>query len=89
MSDQCKYCVCYQNYDECIKTPCFHHEDWIDVERIKRIKELEDKVANMKEALEINKKYNHIRNDLDAYLFDLIEWALGNEEKPEPYEEGE
>jgi hypothetical protein len=45
MSDQCRHCKCYQNYDECVSTPYFHHEDWIDVERIKHIKELEDTIV--------------------------------------------
>lgn len=39
---------------------------------------------NMKEALEILKKYNRLRNDLDAYLYDVIEWALEGKLKPDP-----
>lgn len=39
---------------------------------------------NMKEALEILKRYNRLRNDLDAYLYDIIEWALEDKPKPNP-----
>jgi hypothetical protein len=35
-------------------------------------------------ALEILKKYNPLRNDFDAYLYSVCEYALGKEEeKPE------
>jgi hypothetical protein len=47
MSDQCRHCVYYQNYDGCIKADCFHHENWIAIERIKRIKELEDRLKQI------------------------------------------
>ena len=32
---------------------------------------------NARQALAEINEYNHIRNDLDAYLFDLAEWGLG------------
>lgn len=36
-------------------------------------------------ALAELKKYNRLRNNRDAYLWDIIEWATGEmEEKPEP-----
>jgi len=38
----------------------------------------------MKEALKILEKYNPLRNDLDAYLLYVIEWALENKPKPNP-----
>lgn len=28
-------------------------------------------------ALEIINRYNHINNDLQAYLFDVAEWGMG------------
>lgn len=37
-----------------------------------------------KEALEILKKFNRLRNDLDAYLYEVIEWGLGMASKPDP-----
>lgn len=33
------------------------------------------------EALEILKKYNPLRNDLDAYLFEICEWGLSRRTK--------
>ena len=43
----------------------------------------------MTEALTILKRFNHISNDLDAYLFHIIEWAQGEEpEKPTPEQYG-
>jgi hypothetical protein len=41
MSDQCSYCSVKGNYNECVKTECFHHENWINKTRIKRIEALE------------------------------------------------
>ena len=46
---------------------------------------LRDGLTNAREALEEIQKYNRIGNDLDAYLYELTEWALGKqEEKPNP-----
>ena len=42
MTDQCKHCELRGNYNECIKTECFHHENWINKQRIHRIRELEN-----------------------------------------------
>ena len=38
----------------------------------------------MREALKILEKFNPLRNDLDAYLLYVIEWALKNGPKPNP-----
>jgi len=41
--------------------------------------------TKLAEALMAYQAYNHIRNDLDAYLYDLGEWALNDlPEKPKP-----
>jgi hypothetical protein len=47
MSDQCKFCDIRGNYEKCIKTECFHHENWINKIRIKKIKELEKKYQEL------------------------------------------
>ncbi len=41
MSDQCKNCEVRGDYEKCNATECFHHENWINKQRIKRIEELE------------------------------------------------
>ena len=41
-----------------------------------------------KRALNILKLYNPLRNDLDAYLLDIIEWGLGECERPDPKDFG-
>ena len=42
---------------------------------------------NSVEALKILQSLNPIRNDVDAYLYDIAEWGLGNRnEKPDPSE---
>ena len=41
MSDQCKHCQIRGDYAKCIKTECFHHENWINIQRINKIAELE------------------------------------------------
>lgn len=41
------------------------------------------------DALRVIKSHNHIRNDRDAYLYRLTEWALGEvDERPDPVEYG-
>ena len=52
MSDQCKNCTLRGDYEACIKTECFHHENWINVERIKRINNLERQLAEAREIIE-------------------------------------
>ncbi len=42
----------------------------------------------MIEALKILWTYNPIRNDLDAYLLDVINWGLGKQGKPNPKDFG-
>ena len=41
----------------------------------------EKEVEKMRDALKIHNKFNPIRNDLDAYLFELADYALGNNQK--------
>lgn len=42
---------------------------------------------NMEEALKILQSLNPIKNYVDAYLYDIAEWGLGNmEQKPDPSE---
>ena len=42
-------------------------------------------LARAHEALIKIKEYNHIHNDLEAYLFHVAEWGLGTrEERPDP-----
>ena len=38
----------------------------------------------MRAALEIIMKNNHMRNDLEAYLFYIARWGLGKGPKPNP-----
>jgi hypothetical protein len=41
------------------------------------------------EALEEIKKYNRLRNDLDAYLYEVADWGLGiRKEPPNPEDYG-
>jgi hypothetical protein len=54
-----------------------------------------DKLARLEEALREYQRFNHIRNDFDAYLWEMGRWALGEiDEKPSrkdyglPEEEG-
>ena len=43
------------------------------------------KEEKMQEALETLQKFNALRNDLDGYLFEIVEWALEEREtKPNP-----
>ena len=47
-----------------------------------------DKIKRMTNALEIIQEFNNLRNDTDAYLHSVIEYALGDideEPKPEDY----
>ena len=44
MSDQCKHCQVRGDYNKCMSTECFHHENWINKKRIERIKKLKEAV---------------------------------------------
>lgn len=44
--------------------------------------------SNMIEALEILERFNPLRNDLDAYLLDVVEWAQCKGSKPNPEDFG-
>ena len=46
------------------------------------------KYNRMVEALKIVERFNPLRNDLDTYLFVVIEWAQGKGAKPDPKEFG-
>lgn len=50
MPDQCQHCTVRGDYEKCIETPCFHHENWINLQRIDRIRELETKVKRLEWA---------------------------------------
>ena len=39
-------------------------------------------------AIEEIIKYNHLRNDLDAYCYAMYEWAIKGEPKPRPEDYG-
>ena len=74
MSDQCKSCVVRGYYDQCLETPCFHHENWINLERIKRIKNLEGIVIKAKSAIIENlQKYNHKNEVVLLEVYEMIE----------------
>jgi hypothetical protein len=47
--------------------------------------ELTEKTANMRAALAEVQHYNNINSDRDAYLYELIDWALGEQAtRPDP-----
>jgi len=39
--------------------------------------ELMKEVLRLRKALQVYQEHNNIRNDLDAYLYELGEWAFG------------
>ncbi len=53
---------------------------------LKRVKEKKmEEIDRMREALEEIKKFNVLRNDIDAYLYEMVNWGLGiNKGKPNP-----
>ena len=60
------------------------HEDVISISG-----ELARAFLRAYKALEIINQYNHINNDLQAYLFDLGEWGMGKiEHEPSPADFG-
>lgn len=53
----------------CVDPQCWQGED--------------NPLVKMQIALETCQQFNDIGNDLEAYLYELVDWALGNEsEKP-------
>ena len=43
-----------------------------------------DDIRKAYQALHILSMYNGMRNDLDAYLYAVYEWAVNNKQKPNP-----
>lgn len=43
-------------------------------------------IENAVEALKELQKYNRVHNDLESYLYEVVEWGLGNREKPLLYD---
>jgi len=54
MSDQCKHCECRGDYERCNNTPCFHHENWINLRRIREIKFLRRRINGAMRLLHQN-----------------------------------
>lgn len=54
----------------------------------KYITDIESENCRMQEALEIHEAHNNIRNDVEVYLHDIIQWALLFEPKPDPKDYG-
>lgn len=48
MSDQCQHCEIRGDYEKCIETPCFHHENWINLQRIEKIETLKAELIKLK-----------------------------------------
>ena len=56
---------------------------------LETIVSLRDGLTKACEAILIIEKYNHINNDLQAYLHEIAEWGLGEKsEKPNPKDYG-
>lgn len=50
---------------------------------------ISDELERAIEALKILLEFNRIRNDLDAYLFDIIQWGLGDiQDRPDKSDYG-
>lgn len=47
MTDYCSKCYCKGNYKRCSETPCHHHESWVGMVRVGRIKNLEKKLESI------------------------------------------
>lgn len=74
MRDSCKHCELRGNYNKCINTECYLHESWHAHETQIQMDKL---ISTLKEMQE----FNNLKNDLDSYLYELVEWGLGNREK--------
>jgi len=48
MSDQCKHCECRGDYNHCNKTPCCHHENWINRKRIAILKKQQIEIDDLR-----------------------------------------
>ena len=57
MSDQCQNCTLRGDYETCIKTECFHHENWINKVRINKIKSLERQLEEMESLVKETRGY--------------------------------
>ena len=58
MSDHCRYCIYRGNYKECMETPCSYHENWINLQHIKEIKELKNAIISALDSATIGEAEN-------------------------------
>ena len=52
MSDQCRNCSVRGDFNECMKTECFHHENWIAEQHRKRYAELKEVAVAVREWID-------------------------------------
>jgi hypothetical protein len=74
MTDQCKNCDLIGNFNGCVNAECFLHENWYSIQ-------LQQQKNRMVLTLKELQQFNRLRNDIDAYLYELVEWGLGNKDK--------
>ena len=57
MSDQCKHCECRGDYERCNSTPCSHHENWINKQRIAILKKFRIEVDALRSFIAIRDSF--------------------------------
>ena len=75
MTDYCQHCTSKGDYALCSETPCHHHEGWVDLVRIGRIKALEEKIES----------YKTIRAELTQIAAKLVCYQFRHSECEEDY----
>ena len=52
MSDQCSNCMMRGDYEQCQKTTCGHHDNWISLEHLKLITALRQQLTEARESVD-------------------------------------
>lgn len=64
-------------------------EDRTTEEWCAQVAGLQNEITRLRAALTEIQRYNNINNDRDAYLYELADWALGEQaERPDPVQFG-
>jgi predicted RNase H-like nuclease (RuvC/YqgF family) len=75
MTDQCRHCSAYGDFQECENTPCFHHENWYAVQLREQIDDLKATVKRTDDLIltltDDNEKQAEGIAGLDAELAEL------------------
>jgi len=85
MVDQCQHCTLKGDFDKCIATPCFNHDNWWAKEIQERLRLAEMKANQLDTACMLIAESNgdYTLQLVDQYLREVGYWPADTEEEEE------